>query len=62
MYIADGALRQACKAQKKEAETCCRNAAGMLEGIGDKLKEGKKVFDAELRSALKNLGKADSGH
>ena len=34
--------------------------AHMLDGIGEKLKEGKKVFDAEIRSALINIKDAGS--
>ncbi|MEG1990861.1 MAG: RNA-binding protein, partial [Christensenella sp.] len=49
--IANGTLRKLCKPKKKklkhlELTPLC------LDNIREKLEQGKKVFDAELRSAL----------
>ncbi len=55
VLIADGVLRKLDKPKKKKLkhlelkEEC-------LDNIKEKLVEGKKVFDAELRSALINTG------
>ncbi len=52
IYIADGALRKLANPKKKKVKhvtvTCDR-----LEAIGKKLEEGKKVFDNELKGALR---------
>ncbi len=57
VYIADGNLRRLAKPKKKKLKHIA-STPHMLEGIGDKLNEGKKVFDAEIRSALLNLKEA----
>ncbi len=59
VYIADGTLRRLDKPKKKKVKHLAATSH-MLEGIGEKLKEGKKVFDAEIRSALKNVQEADA--
>ena len=58
VYIADGTLRRLVKPKKKKIKHISLTPH-MLEGIGDKFNEGKKVFDAEIRSALKNVQKTD---
>ena len=57
VYIADGDLRRLAKPKKKKLKHIALTPH-MLKGIGDKLNEGKKVFDAEIRSALLNLKEA----
>ncbi|WP_066686426.1 KOW domain-containing RNA-binding protein [Christensenella intestinihominis] len=53
VLIADGGLRRLRQPKKKKLKHL--EITGMvLEGIRDKLKQGTKVFDAELRSALKS--------
>lgn len=57
VLIADGALRRLKKPKKKKLKHLDLQPV-VLEGIGEKLKQGSKVFDAELRSALKNTQQA----
>jgi large subunit ribosomal protein L14e len=61
VYIADGNLRRLAKPKKKKLKHVALTPH-VLGGIGDKLKEGKKVFDAEIRSALLNLKEASRGN
>lgn len=61
VYIADGNLRRLAKPKKKKLKHVALTPH-MLEGIGNKLEEGKKVFDAEIRSALLNLKEAGKGN
>ena len=60
VYIADGTLRRLAKPKKKKTKHVAATA-NTLDGIGDKLKEGKKVFDAEIRSALMNIRETGAG-
>ena len=57
VLLADGALRRLNKPKKKKLRHLALQP-DVLEGIGEKLKQGSKVFDAELRSALKNTQQA----
>lgn len=57
VLIADGALRRLKKPKRKKLKHLDLQPV-VLEGIGEKLKQGSKVFDAELRSALKNTQQA----
>lgn len=57
VLIADGVLRRLKKPKKKKLRHLALQP-DVLEGIGEKLKQGSKVFDAELRSALKNTQQA----
>ena len=52
VYIADGDVRRLSAPKKKKVKHLWLKPV-ILEGIADKLKTGKKVFDAELRGALK---------
>lgn len=61
VYIADGTLRRLGKPKKKKVKHVAVTPHS-LDGIGDKLREGKKVFDAEIRSALKNLQETATEH
>lgn len=61
VYIADGNLRRLAKPKKKKLKHVALTLH-MLNGIGDKLRDGKKVFDAEIRSALLNLKEAGKGN
>ncbi|KKI49373.1 hypothetical protein CHK_2951 [Christensenella hongkongensis] len=53
VLIADGGLRRLAKPKKKKLKHLDLQPM-VLENIQEKLTQGKKVFDAELRSALKN--------
>jgi ribosomal protein L14E/L6E/L27E len=57
VYIADGMLRHLDKPKKKKVKHLAATSQ-TLDGIGEKLKDGKKVFDAEIRSAIKNVQEA----
>ena len=50
--IVDGNLRKMSKPQKKKLKHL-KNYGDVLENIAEKLKEGKKVYDAEIFSALR---------
>ncbi len=60
VHLADGDLRRLAKPKKKKAKHVAQTPH-TLTGIGLKLTEGKKVFDAEIRSALKNVLAAGKG-
>lgn len=55
VLIADGMLRKLSKPKKKKLKHL-RLKPVVLQSIGQKLSENKKVFDAELKSALINSG------
>lgn len=60
VYIVDGDLRTKESPKKKKLKHL-KLYPEVLSGIAEKLKEGKKVFDAEIRSAIrssKSLGSA----
>jgi len=50
--IVDGNLRKMSKPKKKKLKHL-KNYGDVLENIAEKLKEGKKVYDAEIFSALR---------
>ncbi len=54
LYIADGDLRKADKPKKKKAKHLAKTGI-LLQEVAEKLKNGKKVTNAELRKYLKNL-------
>ncbi len=60
VYLADGSLRRLAKPKRKKAKHIAQTPH-ILTGIEEKLAEGKKVFDAEIRSALKNIVEAGTG-
>lgn len=53
VYIADGDLRTKDHPKKKKLRHL-RLSQDVLGGIAAKLKEGTKVFDAEIRSAIRS--------
>ncbi|MEG0257227.1 MAG: RNA-binding protein [Christensenella sp.] len=53
VMVADGGLRKLKKPKKKKLKHL-KLQETVLTGIKEKLMQGTKVFDAELRSALKN--------
>lgn len=55
VLIADGGIRKLNKPKKKKLKHL--NLKPMvLQSIGEKLEDGRKVFDAELKSAIINTG------
>ena len=53
-YLADGGMRK-LKAPKKKNVKHVTNSGVVLENIATKLTEGKKVFDSEVKSALRQF-------
>ena len=53
-YLADGGMRK-LKAPKKKNVKHVSNSGVVLESIAAKLTEGKKVFDSEVKSALRQF-------
>lgn len=53
VYIVDGDLRTKDKPKKKKLKHL-KLYPEVLSGIAEKLKEGMKVFDAEIRSAIRS--------
>jgi len=59
VLIADGKYHKTAKPKKKKLKHL-RLLADINTGIGAKLIEGKKVFDSEINSALKNYNKVET--
>lgn len=55
VWLADGVMRRLAKPKRKKIKHL-ELRPEVLDGIARKLREDKKVFDAEIRSALRNLG------
>lgn len=51
IYIADGVIRKLEKPKRKKIKHVVLKPQ-IAQAIGEKLKEGKKVFDPEIKSAL----------
>lgn len=54
VYIVDGDLRKMDRPKKKKLKHL-KLTENVLSGIADKLAAGTKVFDAEIRSAIRSL-------
>jgi len=52
VYLTDGAMRKLVSPKKKKTKHIAITN-DILENIADKLKTGKKVFDGEVKSALR---------
>jgi ribosomal protein L14E/L6E/L27E len=52
VYIVDGGLRTKDRPKKKKLKHL-KLCSEVLSGIADKLREGARVFDAEIRSAIR---------
>ena len=57
-YLADGGMRK-LKSPKKKNVKHVSNSGIVLESIAAKLAEGKKVFDSEVKSALRQFNSAN---
>ncbi len=55
VFVADGSLRKLARPKRKKRKHLNVQPA-VADGIRSKLLEGKQVFDAEIRSCLRNLG------
>ena len=55
VWIADGVMRKLAKPKKKKLKHLSLKPV-VLEAIAEKLEDGRKVFDAELKSAIINTG------
>ena len=60
VHIADGVIRKLATPKKKKLKHLAATSYS-LDGIGEKLNDGKKVFDAEIKSALINLKEIGDG-
>ena len=54
VYLADGGMRKLNSPKKKNVKHVSDSGV-VLESIASKLTEGKKVFDSEVKSALRQL-------
>ena len=54
VYLADGGMRKLNAPKKKNVKHVSDSGAA-LENIAGKLAEGKKVFDSEVKSALRQF-------
>lgn len=55
VLIADGVMRKLARPKKKKLKHLSLKPVA-LDVIGEKIADGKKVFDAELKSAIINTG------
>ncbi len=55
VYLADGGMRRLASPKKKNLKHVSDSGV-RLEAIAAKLSEGKKVFDSEVKSALRIFG------
>jgi len=53
VYVVDGELRKLAKPKKKKVKHL-ELKPEVLTGIKEKIETGKKVFDAEIKKAIKN--------
>ena len=60
VYIVDGMLRKMAKPKRKKLKHL-ELTHDKAEAIASKFLEGKKVFDPEIHSALRNLGYGKKG-
>ncbi|MEG1528495.1 MAG: KOW domain-containing RNA-binding protein [Clostridia bacterium] len=60
-YIADGNLRKLKNPKKKNIKHI-KDSGIVLETIAEKLISGKKVFDTELSSAIRELNSNNGGN
>lgn len=60
-YIADGSLRKLSNPKRKNVKHLKGNGQ-ILESIAQKFKEGKKVFDSEVKSALRTFNENNGGN
>ena len=56
VYLADGGMRKLNAPKKKNVKHVSHSGV-VLESIATKLHEGKKVFDSEVKSALRQFNK-----
>ena len=54
VYLADGGMRKLAAPKKKNVKHVSDSGV-VLESIAQKLTEGKKVFDSEVKSALRQF-------
>ncbi|MCH5157537.1 MAG: KOW domain-containing RNA-binding protein [Clostridiales bacterium] len=58
VYLADGGMRKLAAPKKKNVKHVSDSGV-VLEGIAAKLSEGKKVFDSEVKSALRQFNQVN---
>ena len=58
IYLADGGMRKLATPKKKNVKHVS-NSGVVLESIASKLTQGKKVFDSEVKSALRQFNQSN---
>ena len=58
VYLADGGMRKLAAPKKKNVKHVSHSGV-VFEGIAVKLHEGKKVFDSEVKSALRQFNQVN---
>ena len=58
VYLADGGMRKLAAPKKKNVKHVSHSGV-TLESIATKLTEGKKVFDSEVKSALRQFNQVN---
>ena len=59
VYLADGGMRKLAAPKKKNVKHVSGSGV-VLENIATKLHEGKKVFDSEVKSALRQFNQKEN--
>ena len=59
VYLADGGMRKLVAPKKKNVKHVSDSGV-VLESIAQKLTEGKKVFDSEVKSALRQFNQQNN--
>ena len=59
VYLADGGMRKLNAPKKKNVKHVSHSGV-VLESISAKLHEGKKVFDSEVKSALRQFNQKEN--
>ncbi len=54
VYLADGGMRRLAQPKKKNIKHVSDSGV-VLDGISQKISQGKKVFDSEVKSALRQF-------
>lgn len=60
VFLADGGTRKLAAPKKKNIKHVSDSGV-RLEAIAQKLAEGRKVFDSEVKSALRQLNQRETG-
>jgi len=59
VFLADGGMRKLNKPKKKNIKHVSDSGV-ILDGIAEKMRLGKKVFDSEIKSALRQMSEREN--